>query len=103
MRRAAPVTSTTGREVDSGGGMGSYNRAMSSRSEAASVSAGLSPLARLIHEAIAGAGGCIPFDRFMALALYARGLGYYANASRKFGMTPASGSDFVTAPELSPL
>ena len=76
---------------------------MSSRSEAASVSAGLSPLARLIHEAIARAGGWIPFDRFMALALYAPGLGYYANASRKFGMTPASGSDFVTAPELSPL
>ena len=39
----------------------------------------------------------------MALALYAPGLGYYANASRKFGTMPDSGSDFVTAPELSPL
>jgi SAM-dependent MidA family methyltransferase len=39
----------------------------------------------------------------MALALYAPGLGYYANASRQFGVLPASGSDFVTAPELSPL
>jgi SAM-dependent MidA family methyltransferase len=39
----------------------------------------------------------------MALALYAPGLGYYANTSRKFGTLPSSGSDFVTAPELSPL
>src|SRR4051812_48113601 len=39
----------------------------------------------------------------MALALYAPGLGYYANASRKFGAMPSSGSDFVTAPEMSPL
>jgi hypothetical protein len=39
----------------------------------------------------------------MALALYEPGLGYYANGSRKFGSMPGSGSDFVTAPELSPL
>ena len=39
----------------------------------------------------------------MAMALYAPGLGYYANHGRKFGMLPQSGSDFVTAPELSPL
>ncbi len=39
----------------------------------------------------------------MALALYAPGLGYYAAGSRQFGAMPASGSDFVTAPELSPL
>lgn len=39
----------------------------------------------------------------MAIALYEPGLGYYANASRKFGWMPSSGSDFVTAPELSPL
>ncbi|MEO5736267.1 MAG: SAM-dependent methyltransferase, partial [Variovorax sp.] len=31
------------------------------------------------------------------------GLGYYANDSRKFGQMPASGSDFVTAPEMTPL
>lgn len=60
-------------------------------------------LPRLIHEAIARAGGWLPFDRFMALALYAPRLGYYANDSRKFGLMPQSGSDFVTAPELSPL
>ncbi len=52
---------------------------------------------------IAADGGWIGFDRFMALALYAPGLGYYANTSRKFGALPQSGSDFVTAPELTPL
>ncbi len=39
----------------------------------------------------------------MALALYAPGLGYYSNDSRKFGALPGSGSDFVTAPEMTPL
>ena len=68
--------------------------------EAGSVSAAL---AGVIRQAIAGAGGCLPFDRFMALALYQPGLGYYANAGRKFGLGPGSGSDFVTAPEMSPL
>ena len=52
---------------------------------------------------IGAAGGWIGFDRFMELALYAPGLGYYANDSRKFGHMPASGSDFVTAPEMTPL
>ena len=60
-------------------------------------------LVRHIREAIAEAGGWLPFDRFMALALYTPGLGYYANSSAKFGAMPSSGSDFVTAPELSPL
>lgn len=56
-----------------------------------------------IVQAIQSAGGWIGFDRFMALALYTPGLGYYANDSTKFGTLPQSGSDFVTAPELSPL
>jgi len=68
--------------------------------EGASVSAAL---LRLIRKAIDRDGGWLRFDRFMALALYAPALGYYANASRKFGVLPASGSDFVTAPELTPL
>ena len=71
--------------------------------ESASVSAAGTALVRLIHAAIARGGGWLPFDRFMAMALYAPGLGYYANHSRKFGTLPESGSDFVTAPELSPL
>lgn len=57
----------------------------------------------LIRQAIARHGGWLPFDRFMALALYAPGLGYYARGDRQFGSLPSSGSDFVTAPELSPL
>ncbi|MET0334052.1 MAG: SAM-dependent methyltransferase [Rhizobacter sp.] len=62
-----------------------------------------SPLVRLIRQAVVREGGWLPFDRFMAMALYAPGLGYYAHGSRKFGLLPQSGSDFVTAPELSPL
>jgi SAM-dependent MidA family methyltransferase len=62
-----------------------------------------SSLAALIRREIAAAGGWLGFDRFMALALYAPDLGYYSGARRKFGLMPGSGSDFVTAPELSPL
>ncbi|MDO9401625.1 MAG: SAM-dependent methyltransferase [Polaromonas sp.] len=61
-----------------------------------------SALAAHIRGAIEAAGGWIGFDRFMEMALYTPGLGYYANDSRKFGFLPQSGSDFVTAPELSP-
>ena len=62
-----------------------------------------SDLTRLIAADIAAQGGWIGFERFMALALYAPGLGYYARGDRQFGLMPASGSDFVTAPQLSPL
>lgn len=60
-------------------------------------------MARIIDAAIARHEGWLPFDQFMALALYAPGAGYYAHGSRKFGHLPSSGSDFVTAPELSAL
>src|SRR3954470_2703244 len=70
------------------------------RMDAGSVT---SALAALIGRAIARDGGWLPFDRYMALALYAPGLGYYANTSRKFGAMPESGSDFVTAPEMTAL
>jgi SAM-dependent MidA family methyltransferase len=43
--------------------------------------------------------GPIPFSRYMRMALYEPGLGYYVNGLHKFG---ASG-DFVTAPEEGPL
>jgi SAM-dependent MidA family methyltransferase len=56
-----------------------------------------------VHKAILAAQGWLPFDQFMALALYEPGLGYYANQKPKFGTMPQSGSDFVTAPELSSL
>jgi SAM-dependent MidA family methyltransferase len=62
-----------------------------------------SELTPLIHQAIAQADGWLGFDRFMAMALYEPGLGYYTNALQKFGAMPSSGSDFVTAPGMSPL
>jgi SAM-dependent MidA family methyltransferase len=52
-----------------------------------------------IHARIREAGGAISFAEFMALALYAPGLGYYSAGARKFG----AGGDFTTAPEISPL
>lgn len=54
--------------------------------------------ARIAAE-IATAGGFLPFERYMELALYAPGLGYYAAGATKFG----AGGDFVTAPEMTPL
>ncbi len=56
-------------------------------------------LAALIRAEIAAAGGWIGFARYMELALYAPGLGYYSAGAQKFG----AGGDFVTAPELTPL
>ena len=56
-------------------------------------------LSAAIAAQIAEAGGAIPFSRFMELALYAPGLGYYSAGATKFG----GGGDFVTAPELGPV
>jgi len=52
-----------------------------------------------IRDEMAAAGGWMSFARFMELALYAPGLGYYSGGSQKFGQA----GDFVTAPEISPL
>lgn len=52
-----------------------------------------------IEAGVAEAGGWISFARYMELALYAPGLGYYAAGAAKLG----EAGDFVTAPELSPL
>ena len=62
----------------------------------------LPALLACIGQAIAEAGGWLPFDRYMELALYAPGLGYYAAAPGVLGAWGGS-SDFVTAPELTPL
>lgn len=58
-----------------------------------------SSLADVIRTRIAAAGGWLPFDTFMELALYAPGLGYYSAGAAKLGV----GGDFVTAPEMSRL
>ncbi len=57
-------------------------------------------LQALMARVIENAGGWIPFDRFMALALYAPTLGYYSQSIQPIGLSPSS-SDFVTAPEMS--
>ena len=56
-------------------------------------------LVDLLRGELAAAGGWLPFSRYMELALYAPGLGYYSGGARKFG----PGGDFITAPELTPL
>lgn len=56
-----------------------------------------------LREQIVQAGGWLPFSRYMELVLYAPGLGYYAAGARKFGQLESDGSDFVTAPEMTPL
>ena len=61
------------------------------------------PLADLIAHEIRERGGWMRFERFMELALYAPGLGYYSGGRRVIGTGPQDGSDFVTAPELTPL
>ncbi|OGT33863.1 MAG: hypothetical protein A2W28_11385 [Gammaproteobacteria bacterium RBG_16_51_14] len=56
-------------------------------------------LCEYIHDEIADQGGSISFARYMELALYAPGLGYYSAGARKFG----AAGDFITAPGISPL
>lgn len=56
-------------------------------------------LLQRVHDEIVRAGGAISFSRYMELALYTPGLGYYSGGAAKFG--PAG--DFVTAPEVSDL
>src|SRR5258706_10070631 len=56
-------------------------------------------VAEHIQGEITASGGWISFARYMELALYAPGLGYYGAGARKLGKA----GDFVTAPEISPL
>lgn len=56
-------------------------------------------LTEFIQQQIVASGGWISFARYMELALYAPGLGYYTAGAHKFG----AAGDFITAPELSAL
>ena len=56
-------------------------------------------LQAMIIAQIAAQGGWLSFARFMELALYAPGLGYYSGGASKLGKS----GDFTTAPEISPL
>lgn len=52
-----------------------------------------------IHKEIIENNGAITFRRYMEMALYEPGLGYYVAGTHKIGEQ----GDFVTAPEISPL
>jgi SAM-dependent MidA family methyltransferase len=52
-----------------------------------------------VRDEISRAGGWISFARYMQLALYEPGLGYYSAGARKLG----AAGDFVTAPEVAPV
>jgi len=52
-----------------------------------------------LTEQIAASAGWLSFERFMDMALYAPGLGYYSAGAHKLG----EGGDFTTAPEVSAL
>ena len=72
------------------------------------------PMLAHLQRHIQSNGGWIGFDDFMTQALYAPGLGYYSRGAMVFGAMPQGlrtpdgtlkgvGSDFVTAPEITPL
>ncbi len=72
------------------------------------------PMLAHLQRHIQASGGWVGFDDFMAQALYAPGLGYYSRGATVFGAMPqglrmadgtlkGAGSDFVTAPEITPL
>ncbi|MEK8024627.1 class I SAM-dependent methyltransferase [Pseudaquabacterium rugosum] len=83
-------------------GAGGFDGSAGSASAAGRGDPAAQALRAEIDRQIVAAGGWLSFDRYMACVLYTPGLGYYAGGRRKFGHMPASGSDFVTAPELSP-
>jgi SAM-dependent MidA family methyltransferase len=56
-------------------------------------------LTERIRDEIDRNAGWISFERFMEMALYEPGLGYYSAGATKLG----AAGDFVTAPEISPL
>jgi len=56
-------------------------------------------LLKILQQAIAQYAGCLPFERYMNMALYEPGLGYYSNGLVPFGEP----GDFVTAPESGSL
>ena len=79
---------------------------MSTQANAAELpqpSAEAAAASHALHQHIAAqistAGGWISFARYMELALYTPGLGYYSGGAHKFG----AAGDFITAPELTPL
>src|SRR6202795_4335030 len=104
-RRAPPVISTTwsrNEEFSILGFMRHNDTAMASQRELVLNDSQAQHCARM-HEylvrQITAADGWLSFERFMDLALYSPGLGYYSAGAHKLG----AGGDFTTAPEVSRL
>src|SRR5450432_4267912 len=103
-RRAPPVISTTwSRSEESILGFMRHNDIVRPKQRELMLNDAQAQHYALIHEFLAGqiaaAGGFLSFERFMDLALYAPGIGYYSAGAHKLG----AGGDFTTAPEVSPL
>jgi SAM-dependent MidA family methyltransferase len=75
------------------------NTRLSLPEPSADARAASAALRERIASEIVAAGGWISFARYMELALYAPGLGYYSGGAQKFG----AAGDFITAPEITPL
>ena len=56
-------------------------------------------LTERVRDELAAQRGWIPFSRYMQMALYEPGLGYYSAGARKLG----AAGDFITAPEVAPV
>jgi SAM-dependent MidA family methyltransferase len=76
-----------------------YNAGMSLPVPTSDALAASHALQHLIAADIERHSGAISFARYMELALYAPGLGYYSGGAAKLGKD----GDFTTAPELTPL
>ena len=76
-----------------------YNIEMQLPEPSADALSASQALESLIRDDIRAQHDWISFARFMELALYAKGLGYYAGGAAKLG----KGGDFTTAPEMTPL
>src|SRR5450432_894465 len=103
-RRAPPVISTTwSRSEESILGFMRHNDIVRPKQRELMLNDAQAQHYALIHEFLAGqiaaAGGWLCFERFMDMALYAPGLGYYSAGAHKLG----AGGDFTTAPEVSRL
>src|ERR1700721_556665 len=104
-RRAPPVISTTwpcNEWFSTLDFMSTHDTAMTLQREIMLNDAQTEHCARIharLAEQIGAAGGWLSFERFMDMALYAPGLGYYSAGARKLG----AGGDFTTAPEVSRL
>jgi len=65
----------------------------------AEESAHAARLGERLRDEISRCGGWIDFSRYMQIALYEPGLGYYSAGARKLG----EAGDFITAPEVAPV